>query len=161
MTLERTVPLWRKAAFGAGSIADSIYFYAWDLFVLFYYTQVLGLPGSLTGLAILVSLVVDAVSDPYVGYLSDKWRGLRWGRRNTLIIATALPLAVSFILLFTPPQGLGQAALFGWLLAFGILSRILLTFFAIPYKAISADLSRSVIERPRAPPTRFARRSIR
>jgi Na+/melibiose symporter-like transporter len=149
MTLERTVPLWRKAAFGAGSIADSIYFYAWDLFVLFYYTQVLGLPGSLTGLAILVSLVVDAVSDPYVGYLSDKWRGLRWGRRNTLIIATALPLAMAFILLFTPPEGLGHTGLFTWLLAFGVLSRILLTFFAIPYKAISADLSRSVIERPR------------
>ncbi len=148
MTLERTVPLWRKAAFGSGSIADSIYFYAWDLFVLFYYTQVLGLPGSLTGLAIMISLVVDAVSDPYVGYLSDKWRGLRWGRRNTLIIVAALPFALSFILLFTPPEGLGHAGLFGWLLVFGVLSRILMTFFAIPYKAISADLSRSVVERP-------------
>ncbi len=148
MTIERTVPLWRKAAFGSGSIADSIYFYAWDLFVLFYYTQVLGLPGSLTGLAIMISLIVDAVSDPYVGYLSDKWRGLRWGRRNTLIIVAALPFALSFILLLTPPEGLGHPALFGWLLVFGVLSRILMTFFAIPYKAISADLSRSVIERP-------------
>ena len=56
MTLERTVPLWRKAGYGAGSVADSIYFYAWDLLVLFYYTQVLGLPGTLTGAAILVAL---------------------------------------------------------------------------------------------------------
>lgn len=149
MTLERSVPLWRKAAFGAGSVADSVYFYAWDLFVLFYYTQVLGLPGSLTGLAILISLIVDAVSDPYVGFVSDKLRGLRWGRRNTLIIGTALPLAVTFVLLFTPPSDLGHAALFAWLLVFGVLSRIFLTFFAIPYKAISAELSRSVVERPR------------
>ena len=149
MTLERSVPLWRKAAYGAGSIADSIYFYAWDLFVLFYYTQVLGLPGSLTGLAILLSLIVDALTDPYVGYLSDKLRGLRWGRRNTLIIAAAVPLGIAFVLLFTPPQGLGHSGLFVWLLVLGVVSRTLLTFFVIPYKAISADLSRSVVERPR------------
>lgn len=148
-SLARPVALWRKAAYGTGSIADSIYLYAWDLFVLFYYTQVLGLSGSLTGLAILLSLIVDAVSDPYVGFLSDRWRGLRWGRRHTPIILTALPLAVSFVLLFTPPDGLGQPGLFAWLLAFGIGSRILLTFFAIPYKALGAELSRALIERPR------------
>lgn len=146
---ERAVPLWRKAAYGAGSMGDSVYFYAWDLFVLFYYTQVLGLSGSLTGLAILVSLVIDAVSDPYVGFLSDRLRGLRWGRRNTLLIAAAVPLALTFALLFMPPSGLGQWALFSWLLVFGVASRIALTFFVIPYKAIGAELSRSPLERPR------------
>jgi Na+/melibiose symporter-like transporter len=149
VSLERTVPFWRKAGYGAGSIADSIYFYAWDLLVLFYYTQVLGLPGTLTGLAIMVALVVDAVSDPYVGFLSDRLRGARWGRRNTLVILSAVPLAVSFALLFTPPAGLGTAALFAWLLFFGLASRIMLTFYVIPYKAMGAELSRSVVERPR------------
>ncbi|MEZ5460000.1 MAG: MFS transporter, partial [Steroidobacteraceae bacterium] len=149
MRIERPVPLWRKVGYGAGSVADSIYFYAWDLLVLFYYTQVLGLSGTLTGLAILVSLCVDAVTDPYVGYFSDRLRGTRWGRRNTLLIASALPLAVSFALLFMPPAGLTGGALFGWLLFFGVCSRILLTFFVIPYKAMGAELSRSVVERPR------------
>lgn len=149
MTLERTVPFWRKAGYGAGSVADSIYFYAWDLLVLFYYTQVLGLPGTLTGAAILVSLIVDAVSDPYVGYLSDRLHGARWGRRNTPVILCALPLVLAFALLFMPPAGLGTTGLFVWLLFFGVASRLLLTFFVIPYKAMGAELSRSVIERPR------------
>ncbi len=149
MQLERSVSIWRKLGYGAGSIADSIYFYAWDLFVLFYYTQVLGLSGTLTGLAILIALCVDAISDPYVGFFSDRLQGLRWGRRNTLVIFSALPLAVSFALLFTPPAGLADLSLFAWLLLFGISSRILLTFFVIPYKAMGAELSRSVIERPR------------
>lgn len=147
--IERSVPLWRKVGYGAGSVADSIYFYAWDLLVLFYYTQVLGLSGTLTGLAILIALCVDAITDPYVGFFSDRLRGTRWGRRNTLLIASALPLAVSFALLFMPPAGLEGAMLFGWLLIFGVSSRILLTFFVIPYKAMGAELSRSVVERPR------------
>ncbi len=148
-SFDRPVPLWRKVAYGSGSVGDSIYFYAWDLFVLFYYTQVLGLSGSLTGVAILIALIVDAVSDPYVGFLSDRLRGLRWGRRNTLLIYAALPLGASFLLLFSPPAGMAQWGLFAWLLSFGVTSRIMLTFFSIPYKAIGAELSRSVLERPR------------
>jgi GPH family glycoside/pentoside/hexuronide:cation symporter len=149
VSIERQVPIWRKAGYGAGSIADSIYFYSWDLLVLFYFTQVRGLPGTLTGIAILIALVIDAISDPYVGYLSDRLHGTRWGRRNTPVILSAVPLALSFALLFMPPASLGHTGLFLWLLFFGVSSRLLLTLFVIPYKAMGAELSRSVTERPR------------
>ena len=83
MSLERQVRWHSMAAFGVGSVPDNIKNFAWDLFILFFYTQVLGLSGTLTGLALLVALVFDAISDPYVGFLSDRTRGLPLGRRHS------------------------------------------------------------------------------
>ena len=58
---------------------------AFGAFILFYYKQVLGLSGTLTGIAIAISIIWDAVSDPLVGAWSDNLR-TRWGRRHPLML---------------------------------------------------------------------------
>ena len=60
-----------KFAYGIGQIAESVLGRGFDIFVLFYFTQVLGLSGTLAGLAILIALCFDAVTDPLVGFVSD------------------------------------------------------------------------------------------
>lgn len=136
-------------AYGVGSVPDSIKNFAWDLFILFLYTQVFGLSGTLTGLALLVAIAFDAVSDPYVGFLSDRSTGLPLGRRHSFMLFATVPFAVSFYFLFTPPAGLDQLGLFAWLVTFGVLSRLFMTFFAVPIRAVGAELSRDVGVRPR------------
>lgn len=149
VALERRAPWHTMLSYAAGTVPDSIKNFAWDLFVLFLYTQVHGLSGTLTGLALLIALVFDAISDPYVGFLSDRATGLPLGRRHTFMLLATVPFGLSFYALFVPPEGLSQMALFGWLLLFGVLSRLFITMFAVPVKAVGAELSRDVSVRPK------------
>jgi len=61
--------LYGTGGVGLGILETGVY-----NFVLIYYSQVLGLSASLAGFALAIALVVDAVSDPAVGFLSDNWR---------------------------------------------------------------------------------------
>lgn len=123
---------------------------AFGAFILFYYKQVLGLSGTLTGLAIAISVIWDAISDPLVGAWSDNLRS-RWGRRHPLMIASVVPMALSFLAIFAPPEFAleSQSSLFLWLLASVILLRTALTFFMIPYLALGAEITTDYHERTR------------
>ncbi len=143
---ERTIGLSTKILFGVGQITESIKTTPFEIFLLFYYTQVLQLRGTLAGLAILVAMCVDAVTDPVVGTFSDNLR-TRWGRRHPLMYGSILPFAVSLYFVFSPPADLGQAGLFAWLVLFAVLARTSITFFMVPYYAMGAELTSDYGER--------------
>ena len=138
----------RRLVYASGVVTYALKDAAFGAFVLFYYKQVLGLSGTLTGLAIALSVVWDAISDPLVGAWSDKLRS-RWGRRHPLMLASVLPLALSFVAVFWPPElALGsQQSLFYWLLGSVLLLRTALTFFMVPYLALGAEISTDYHER--------------
>ncbi len=144
-----------RLLYGSGIINYALKEAAFGAFVLFYYKQVLGLSGSLTGLAIALSVLWDAVSDPLVGAWSDRLRS-RWGRRHPFMVASVLPMALSFIALFHPPEAtLGtQLPLFYWLLGTVVALRTALTFFMVPYLALGAEISSDYHERTRLANTR-------
>ena len=128
-----------KCAYGAGQLAEGIKNGALGAFLIFYYSQVLGLSAYLAGLAVGTALFIDALTDPLAGSLSDHLRS-RYGRRHPYMLASALPLAASFYLLFAPPA-LGEWALFCWLVLFVNLSRTAITFFQVPHLALGAELA--------------------
>ena len=140
------VPLSTKLYYGVGSVSEGTKTTAFNVFLLFYYNQVLGLPGTLSGLAIFLALCVDAVTDPLMGSISDSFHS-RWGRRHPFMYAAALPMAVAFVLLFNPPDGLGQTALFAWLATFAVLVRVSMTLYAIPSAAMVAEITSNYDER--------------
>ena len=130
-----------KLSYGVGQVAEGLKNTAMATFVLFYYNQVLGLSGTLAGLALGIALVFDAVTDPIAGSVSDNWQS-RLGRRHPFIFASALPLAVSFFLLFFPPAAInGQWALFAWLTVTVIAVRAAMTLFHVPPIALGAELA--------------------
>ena len=145
---DRIVPFSSKLAFGVGQFAEGLKNTGFGLFILFYYNQVLELPGALAGAALFIALLFDAVTDPLAGSLSDKWRS-RLGRRHPFMYASALPLALAFIGLFSPPDGLGQLGLFLWLTAFAILTRGAMTLYHVPHLALGAELTQNYNERTR------------
>ncbi len=136
-----------RAGFLLGSCPESLKNAAWDTFLLFYYTQVLGLSGKLTGLAIAVSLIFDALVDPLVGAWSDRVRRAPLGRRHTFMAIAVVPFACGAYFLLAPPEGVEGVALFGWLCLFGVLTRFAMTLFTIPLYAIGVELSRQPTER--------------
>ncbi|NWG45491.1 MAG: MFS transporter [Alphaproteobacteria bacterium] len=137
---------WTKAVFGFGAVANGVKATAFDAFLLIFYSQVVGLDPHLVGLAILVALIFDAVSDPIVGYWSDNLRS-RWGRRHPFMYGAALPVAFSFFLLWNPPVGASQAALFWYVLSLSVCIRTAITFFETPNSALVPDLTQNYDER--------------
>ena len=135
-----------KVAFGIGQMAEGIKNAGFNLFLLFYYTQVLGLSGTLAGTAIFIALVFDAVTDPLAGSISDSLHH-RWGRRHPFMYASAVPLGIFFWAVFNPPAGLGTVGLFVWLTVFAILTRGAMTLYHVPHLALGAELSTDYHER--------------
>jgi Na+/melibiose symporter-like transporter len=135
-----------KTAYGTGQLAEGVKTTAFNVFLLFYYNQVLGLSAWWTGLALGFATVIDAVADPVMGSISDSTHH-RWGRRHPYLYASALPFGITFALLFRPPDGLQGPYLFAWLLTFTILVRLAMTVYAVPHLALGAELSSDYRER--------------
>ena len=137
-----------RMAYGVGGGVFAIKEAAYAIFILLFYTQVLGLSGSVTGVIIALSLVWDGISDPLVGSWSDKLRS-RYGRRHPFMVYSTLPLAIGFIGLFSPPVIVVESAnlLAGWLLFWSLWVRTFITTFSIPHLALSAELSSDYHER--------------
>ena len=140
------LPLHTKLAYGFGSVAFGIKDNGFAFLLLLYYNQVLGLPERWVGLAIMLALIVDAVSDPVVGYASDHLHS-RWGRRHPFMYAAAVPVGIAYYLLWSPPSGLSQEALFAYFLTVAILVRTLITFYEIPSSSLVAELTDQYNER--------------
>lgn len=136
-----------KLAYGTGEMAKGVEDAATNLFVLFFFSQVLGLPGWVVGLVMGVALVIDAVTDPLMGAWSDGFQH-RWGRRHPFLLASALPVGLTFALIFSPPA-LGPVGLALWAGAALIAHRLALTVFFVPHMALGAELSADYDERTR------------
>ncbi|MDG0978110.1 MAG: MFS transporter [Halieaceae bacterium] len=135
-----------KWTYAIGNVPLSVKEAAFSNFVVFFYTQVNGLNGTLAGLAMFAALLWDAISDPLVGSYSDTFQS-RWGRRHPLMAAGILPSAFLLLALFDPPSHLGDVGMFLWLLAISVLLRTALTIYAIPYTALGAEISDNYDER--------------
>lgn len=138
-------PVWLKLAHGSGAAAFGIKNGGFDYFLLLFYGTVIGLEPGLVGLAILIALVVDAISDPLVGYWSDNFRS-RWGRRHPFMYAAALPVALSYFLLWNPPNW-GQTGLFVYLTVLAVLIRTFITFYETPSSALIPELTTDYADR--------------
>ncbi|MFQ5697758.1 MAG: MFS transporter [Myxococcota bacterium] len=140
------LPLHTKLFFGTGQLAEGMMNTAFNAFLLLFYSQILGLPAWLGGLALGIALAVDAVTDPMTGSLSDALHH-RWGRRHPFMYAAAIPLWITFALTFRPPPELGNLALFGWMLGLTILARLAMTLYHVPHLALGAELTSDYEER--------------
>jgi Na+/melibiose symporter-like transporter len=133
-------------AFGIGQAAEGIKNQAFNVFLLFYYQQVVGVPGTLVGLALGIALFFDAITDPLAGVISDRFQS-RWGRRHPFMFISAFPLVITFIALFNPPDGLSVFSSFLWLTTFAVLVRSSLTFYYVPHLALGADMAHDYHQR--------------
>lgn len=134
-----------KLFYGFGSVAYGVKDNGFGYLLLIFYNQVVGLPAPAVGLAIMLALIVDAFIDPIVGQVSDNWRS-RWGRRHPFMYAAAGPVAISYVLLWTPPAGNPTAA-FIYLMVVAIVIRTFITLYEIPSTALAAELSTNYDER--------------
>ncbi len=140
-------------AFGTGAMGEAVYLGLFNGFITIYYNQVIGLSNALIGTAIMLALVGDAITDPLVGVMSDRWKS-RHGRRHPFLFVAPVPMALTLYFIFNPPDfilagpdGPSQIALFIWLAILTILSRALNTLYSVPHLALGGELSKDQHQR--------------
>ena len=142
----RRLKLPTMIAYGFGQVSEAVKNSGFNVFLLFYYNQVLQVSATGTSIALAIALVFDAVTDPVAGSLSDKLRS-QWGRRHPFILFAAIPLAITFYLLFNPPAGLNEMGYIVWLCIFAVLVRAAMTFYHVPHLALGAELTSDYSQR--------------
>lgn len=139
------VPLKTKVAYGIGAMAYGIKENGYTTFLLLFYNQVVGLPAGAVGSIIGIALIFDAMIDPLIGIMSDRTH-TRWGRRHPWLYASALPIAISWLLLWYPPQG-SQQMILGWLLVVAIMTRAAIATNEVPSLAMAPEMTPDYHER--------------
>ena len=137
---------WTKLAYGSGAAANGIKNNGFEYFLLFYYSQVLGVDFALVGAALMIAMFVDGLTDPLVGYWSDNIK-TRFGRRHPFMYVAALPVGLIYVMAWNPPAGLTGNALFPYLLLVTIATRVAYTFYEVPSSALVAELTDDYDER--------------
>ncbi len=114
------------------------------VFVPKFYTSELGVPLAVAANIILVVRIFDVLTDPLVGYLSDRLH-TPWGRRRPWIVAATPVMMLGFFMLFLPRDGAGGGYMLGWMMFLSVGT----TMMMIPYYAWAAELSPGYHERSR------------
>lgn len=143
--LHPRVPNLRRVAYAAPALPLAAIALLLNAFLPKLYTDSFGVGVGFVATVALAVRVFDAITDPLIGFLSDRTPG-PFGRRRPWIVGAAVPLAASVYLVFTPQSASGVAPMWWWTM--GIFAVTLFwTAVTIPYEAHGASLSMDYDER--------------
>jgi GPH family glycoside/pentoside/hexuronide:cation symporter len=137
----------RFLGYSAGSAGIGLLKQVIVFFPMFFYCPPPGegsvfLASGLVAWALTVGRLMDVLSDPVVGYMSDRTRH-RWGKRLPYIVIGVPVWILSTVLMFTPPGGAESMANFYWLAGTSVLFFLAMTAVQIPYTAVLPEITES------------------
>ncbi|MBQ4833169.1 MFS transporter [Pseudoalteromonas sp. MMG010] len=147
------VSIREKIAYGLGDTASNIIFQTVMMFLMLYYTDVVGLSPAVVGSMFLAVRVFDAITDPIMGNIADKTH-TRWGHFRPYLLWLSLPFALISILAFTTPDLTGDDKI---IYAFSTYSLLMVAYTAIniPYCALGGVITTDAKERVTVQSYRF------
>lgn len=143
-----------KIGYSLGDTASNLFFQTFILFLLYFYTDVFGLPAAAVGTMFLVTRIWDAFFDPIVGMLSDRTH-TRWGKFRPFLLWFALPFGLIGALTFTTP-GFGTP---GKLIYAYVTCSFMMTLYSainVPYSALMGAITSNSQQRTVLSFCRFA-----
>ena len=144
---EERVPFGQKVAYGTGMLGNQMFPAALSVFMVVL-VKGLSFPPLLWGILFFVPRLLDAVTDPIMGFITDNTRS-RWGRRRPYIFLGAIVAGVSYIIMWQLHEENSLAFNFTYFLALSLVFFVGLTIFATPYVAMGYEMSRDFHERTR------------
>jgi GPH family glycoside/pentoside/hexuronide:cation symporter len=142
-----------KLGYGLGDTASNFFFATFNVFLLYYYTDIFGLSAAAVGTMFLVTKIVDAASDPIMGLIADRTSS-RWGKFRPYLLWAAVPYGLCGYAMFANPDLSYMGKL---IYAYVTYSLMMLAYTAInvPYSALMGVISPSSIERTKVASYRF------
>lgn len=101
--MNENVKLKEKVAYGLGDAASSMFWKLFGMYLLYFYTDIFGLPAAAVGTMFLITRIWDSVFDPVVGVISDRTE-TKWGKFRPYILWVAIPFGVMGFLTFCTPS---------------------------------------------------------
>ncbi|WP_297337364.1 MFS transporter [Algoriphagus sp.] len=144
-TRSNTVPMGQKIAFGVGMLANQMFPASLGIFMVVL-VQNLGFPGWMWGMVYFLPRVLDAVTDPIMGFISDNTKSV-WGRRRQYVFLGAMVMGITFSVMW---QLYGENSVnynFIYFLFGSFAFYIGLTIFSVPYVAMGYEMSEDFHER--------------
>lgn len=138
--MSSVLPMKTKLGFGIGDLGGNLFFTIIGFYLLYFLTDVAVLAPALAGTAMMVGKIWDAVTDPMVGYLSDRTVS-KWGRRRPYIFYGSFALWASMVVMFLYPAAENQIMLFLWASLVYCLLNTAYTLVNIPYSALLPELT--------------------
>ena len=138
---KKKLSFWTKLCYGVGNLGYGSMGQTVNSFIMFFATSVMGLQGALVGAMIALTSLWDGVSDPIIGYLSDRTKNRFFGRRLLYMLIASFSLAICNVLLWSCPVKKGSGLAVVWLVMFLLLQETFNTFFATPYSALCIDIA--------------------
>lgn len=139
------LPVGTKLAYGVGDLGPAIVTGVNGFLLNAFLLDVVGLRPAMVGTIFLIAKIWDAINDPIIGALTDRTR-TRWGRRRPWLLFSALPFAISFLMVWLVP-GLSDGGKFWYYLIASILLDAGFTAVNVPYAAMTPELTRDYDER--------------
>jgi glycoside/pentoside/hexuronide:cation symporter, GPH family len=145
-TSTNRLSLRQKLGWAVGAHGTSTMIGVLVTYLLNYMTDVLGIAAFMAGAIIFGARMYDLVTDPLMGYISDRTQS-RWGRRRPFLLLGSFVCFIAFVALFNVPNidsETGMAIYAAFLL---ILFTTAYTIFNVPYLAMPAEMTDSYNER--------------
>jgi GPH family glycoside/pentoside/hexuronide:cation symporter len=142
-----------KLGYGLGDTASNFFFQVFNIFLLYYYTDIFGLSPAAVGTMFIVTKIVDAISDPVMGLIADRTQS-RWGKFRPYLLWGAVPYGICGYAMFANPDFSDTGKL---IYAYITYTLMMLAYTAInvPYSALMGVISPSSIERTKVASYRF------
>ncbi|WP_073269280.1 MFS transporter [Alkalibacter saccharofermentans] len=147
ITDKKMIPMKDKIGYGSGNFSTGVINQVVGTYLVFYCTAILGIPGSLIGTALSLSIIWDALTDPFMGYFSDITKSERFGRRHQYIIFGSIGMAVANFFLWNIDPDMPLTFKFSAIVLLIILIKTFSTVYVTPYTALGAELSKDYDER--------------
>ena len=149
-----------KLAYGSGDMGPAITANILVFFLLYFFTNVAGLPAGMAGSILAIGKIGDAINDPIAGILSDRTR-TKWGRRIPWMLFGTIPFGLFFFLQWLVPQfssdpNTNNWYLFAYYIIIATLFNLAYTAVNLPYTALTPELTQDYNERTNLNSFRFA-----
>ncbi|MBW7984264.1 glycoside-pentoside-hexuronide family transporter [Enterobacillus tribolii] len=92
-----------KIGYGLGDAASHIVFDNVMLYMMFFYTDIFGIPAGFVGTMFLLARALDAISDPCMGLIADRTR-TRWGKFRPYVLFGAIPFGIVCVFAYSAPD---------------------------------------------------------
>lgn len=145
--IEDIVPFGQKIAFGSGHLANQLFPAALGVFMIIL-VLALKMDPFLAGLLAAIPRLLDALTDPIMGYISDNTRS-KWGRRKPYIFLGSVITGVTFMVMWQLYPENSQTYNFFYFLALSVVFYIGYTIFATPLIGLGYEMSPDYNERTR------------
>lgn len=139
------IKLREKIGYGVGDLANGLYLSFFGIFLFYFFVDLKGLAPAAIGLMLLITKLVDALTDPMMGILADRTNS-RWGRYRPYLLFGAVPFGFCGVLVFAAPSLNAQETLI-WAYVTYTLAMLAYTAVNVPYGGLLGVISPSNIER--------------